>query len=90
MDFSKINNLFEEHEIPECVKKILIVCGYDTIASLRNLKYGSILAIERHMRLYFHETIQELTCCHSNFYKQQNQFEFLPGHRELILENIGL
>lgn len=70
---------------PECVKKILFVCGYDTIASLRNVNNNSILEIEHQTQLYFRETIHCLTCCHSEFYNGQDKFEFLPGHRELIL-----
>lgn len=81
----KISTFFGE-EFPECVEKILFVCGYDTIASLRNVNINSILEIERQTRLYFRGTIHRLTCCHSEFYKEQNKFEFLPGHRELILE----
>lgn len=84
MDWNKISNLFEE-SFPKCVKIILSVCGYDTIASLRSLNGQSVLEIQRQVRLYFQSTIQDLSCCHSNFYKQQLEFEFLPGHRDFIL-----
>lgn len=84
MDWFRIQNLIDE-QFPDCIRIILSVCGYDTIASLKYINIDSVLEIQRQMNLYFRGTIQELNCCHSDYYKQQNEFELLPGHRDLIL-----
>lgn len=84
MDWIKIQLLINE-PLPECVEKILSWCAYDTIASLRNISCESISQIQRQVNVYFRSNIQELTCCYSNVYKNQSEFELLPGHRDLIL-----
>lgn len=84
MNLYKIQHLIEE-PLPECIQKILWLCGYDTIASLRNINCESITQIQRQVNLYFRPNIHTLTCCYSDFYKEQNEFELLPGHRDIIL-----
>lgn len=88
MDWFKIQHSIKE-PLPECIKTILSVCGYDTIASLRNIDCESITQIQRQVNLYFRAKIQDLTCCYSDFYKEQSVFELLPGHRDLILSLPG-
>lgn len=84
MDWFKIQDLLNE-PLPECIKKILSLCAYDTIASLRNINCESITEIQRQVNLHFRPSLQVLNCCHSNYYKQQSEFELLPGHRDFLL-----
>lgn len=84
MVWNKIENVINE-KFPECVKKILSLSGYNTLSSFRKINSESITQIERTINTYFREQICELTCCHSAYYINQKEFEFLPGHRDLIL-----
>lgn len=76
-------------EIPNCNKKIMTSCGYDTIVSLKNISLESILRIEEHinerLKNGFIDITQGLDCCHQDFYKKQVKFKFLPGHQEFLL-----
>lgn len=84
MDWHKIENIINE-PLPECVKKILSFCGYDSMMSLKRINCESVEQIQRQINSHFLHGIRELTCCHSDFYAQQIEFEFLPGHLDLIL-----
>lgn len=84
MDWKKIEIIIGE-SLPTCVKSILSVSGYDTFASIKNISVKSILEIQQHISLHSRQTIAELNCCHCEFYQSQEQFEFLPGHKDLIL-----
>lgn len=72
-------------EFPKCVKSLLSHAAYDTIASLANLDEAKIQKLE----VFLNENkgyINELKCCQSDYYKQLKVFEFLPGHKSLLLE----
>lgn len=84
MDWFKIQRLINE-PLPECIKRILSWCAYDTFASLRHINCESITEIQRQVNLHFRSKLKELNCCHSDHYKQQSEFELLPGHRDFIL-----
>lgn len=88
MVWPKIEKIVGE-VIPTCVKKIMSSCGFDTIASLRNISLESILRIEEHINERMNngsiDVIQPIECCHHEFYKKQRNFTFLPGHKEFLL-----
>lgn len=84
MFWSKVEKLTDD-SIPICVRKILTRCGYDTIISIKNITVESVVQIENHINVYARDLIQTLDCCHHEFYKGQDIFKFLPGHRDLIL-----
>lgn len=84
MLWQKIENFIGE-SIPQCIKKILISCGYDTMNSIQNLSHEGIAIIENHINSGNRKVITELSCCHSEFYIKQNTFHFLPGHRDFLL-----
>lgn len=71
--------------VPICLKKILISCGYDTLTSLKCISMESIIRIEKHVNECESNIIQELDCCHHEFYQTQNVFKFLPGHCAFLL-----
>lgn len=71
--------------LPMCIKKLLAVSGYDTFGSLRNITEESLEEIENHINTNSRTTIEALCCCHSEYYKSQEKFKFIPGHRCLII-----
>lgn len=71
--------------IPECIKKILSETGFDDDLALENLKETDIKDIEHYVNEHLPTLVNSLTCCKSEIYKAQNKFEFLPGHRRLII-----
>lgn len=68
--------------IPKCIKKVLDICGYDTI--IAEIKNDSIANIEKTINDQFASTVQTFDCCYSDYYKSQQQFKFLPGHADLL------
>lgn len=43
------------------------------------------MKIQSFISEYRHEKVKQLDCCYSNFYQQQEKFNFLPGHEAIIL-----
>lgn len=84
MNWNKLENIIDD-PIPQCVKTILTVCGYDSFTSIQHISAERICEMEKFVNKNFRVAIQELNCCHSNTYKNMNQFEFLPGHKTFIL-----
>lgn len=72
-------------ELPICLRKILVFSAYDSENSLRLLDEVKISEIERYISECGRSVIDELDCCHSEKYKNQTTFRFLPGHRSILL-----
>lgn len=58
--------------------------AYSTELSLLELDETKIEGIEKHINANRH-VLNELDCCYSEVYKNQPQFQFLPGHRSTVL-----
>lgn len=71
--------------IPKCIKEILTSCAYTSLVGLKSISKESVLEIEDHINDYRRDLIQNLSCSHAEFYKSQNKFQMLPGHRDFIL-----
>lgn len=86
MDFDWFNleNSMGE-KLPPCLKKILSFCAYDSINSLKQLNVEKVIDMEQYVSDYGHSILSELSCCHSEKYKSQKKFKFLPGHRSILL-----
>lgn len=85
IDFcSKIESFMGE-KLPPCVKKILSETGYDNSVSLVDVQSSELDYIEESLNKELHFIIEDLECCHSAKYKNQQTFRFLSGHRKLIL-----
>lgn len=82
MDWFEIEN--ELGNIPSCIKTILNVSGYDCLASISELNEQKICELEQHITIHELNVIANLTCCHSEKYKKQQRFNFLPGHRATL------
>lgn len=83
MNWLKIEEIIGE-PLPICIKKIMSSCAYDTFMSLKSITLESCVEIETHINANSRSIIQDLDCCHSDYYKKQDQFKLLPGHRDLI------
>lgn len=88
MFWSKVEELTGD-SIPICVKKILTKCGFNSVFSVKNITPESVVQIEKHINLHGLDLIQTLDCCHHEYYKGQNVFKFLPGHKDVILSLPG-
>lgn len=86
MDFKKLEYLIGE-SLPDCVKKILCFCGFNTFSSLNKISVQNINEIEEYINkgTSGRDLIQSFDCCYNQTYKDQSQFSFLPGHRAVLL-----
>lgn len=78
-----------EIKLPLCVKKILIFSAYECANSLRLLNEEKIVEIEKYVSDFGRSIIDELNCCHSEKYRNQRTFKFLPGHRSLLMSHVS-
>lgn len=58
--------------------------AYNTFSSLRQINPEKLLRIESFLNTK-KEYIADLQCCYHDHYKSLDEFEFLPGHKDLIL-----
>lgn len=72
-------------ELPPCIIKILEEVGYSTSMSISSIQPADIECIEEFVNGDLRHILNELTCCNSETYKNQNEFRLLPGHRNMIL-----
>lgn len=84
MNWDKVEKAIGE-TLPACIKKILSACAYETLVSLNGISLKSVESIEEHINNSCQTTIQDLDCCYSDYYKNQEKFKLLPGHRDLLL-----
>lgn len=95
MDWQKLESVIGE-TVPDCLKKVLTVCGYDTFSSLMGIQNESILCIEKIVNDHFRATIANFDCCHAEFYKKSAEFKFLQTsyvvypHLNLLLKTLIL
>lgn len=75
---------FIGEEIPQCVKRVLSLCGYDSFFSLSEINEGHIKSMENHITVNYMEEIKSFDCCYSEYYKNQGVFQFLPGHAATV------
>lgn len=71
-------------KLPECVKFLLTKSAYNTIATLREINEDKLLNIETFLDGR-KDYIAALNCCYHDHYQSLEVFEFLPGHKDLIL-----
>lgn len=65
--------------IPECIKRLLEASGYDTEISLSTLNEANLLKVELFAQRSLQHVIAELHCCHSETYRNETTFQFIPG-----------
>lgn len=71
-------------KFPECVKNLLLAAGFDTLLSLSQITDTKITTAEHFLTANKHH-IFKLDCCYSDEYKNLSEFQFLPGHKTLIM-----
>lgn len=71
--------------MPRCVVRLLSECGYNLISTINDIRAEHINDIELFIEQNLKEVIDGLNCCNASTYQNQNQFKFLPAHRNLIL-----
>lgn len=78
--FWKAFQNFLGNKIPDFIVNILTSAGYDSAISIADLNESDILIIQD----YVTNKAQHLVKEHVS-YKQNDRFEFLPGHKKLVL-----
>lgn len=71
-------------KICNCVKELLIQCGFENRASLENINDTNLQMMEEYIKNN-RNCLENLPECHRNKYQSQAEFNFLPGHRVLLL-----
>lgn len=82
---SNIDNIWIDFPGCECLKLFLINSGYDSLSSLKCI--NSVLLVE--LEQYVGENrwmMENLNCSNITVYEKQDKFNFLPGHRTLLLD----
>lgn len=82
--WQKIEDFIGE-KLPPCVVRILDEVGFNTSVSVRAMQPTDIDLIEECVNKELHHIVDDLSCCNSKTYQNQETFRFLPGHRKLIL-----
>lgn len=54
--------------------------------SLLGLNEESLVSVESFAQKSLQHLIKQLNCCHSEIYRNQTEFQFIPGHKSLILK----
>lgn len=81
--WAKLEKLNGE-KFPKCVKFLLVKSAYNSFSTLRQLDSDKLIKIESFLNTK-KEYIADLDCCYHEHYKGLDSFEFLPGHKDLIL-----
>lgn len=82
--WTKIENKLNQ-TIPDCIKKVLGVSGFDNEFALEALNEENLSQAELYAHSNHKDVINDLSCCHAATYRMQSQFQFVPGHRAFIL-----
>lgn len=81
--WSKLERLNRE-KVPACLKSLLLASGFNTLLSLSNIN----IEIIREVETYINKNrchLDKLNCCFAKEYREQTHFEFLPGHKNILL-----
>lgn len=82
---SESNKIWMHFSGCDCLKSILISSGYDNQQSLKCLNDTSLIKLEKYVGKH-HWITEKLSCDHAISYKTSSKFEFLPGHKALLLD----
>lgn len=75
---------FTKQKYPPCVKYLLIATGYNKLVTLAELDEEKLRKVEEHVNNN-RSLLSTMKCCYSEFYRKQQTFGFLPGHKAVIL-----
>lgn len=81
--WAKLEKLNRE-KFPKCVQFLLVKSAYNSLSTLRQINSDKLANIESFLNNN-KQYIAQLDCCYHEHYKGLNTFEFLPGHKDLIL-----
>lgn len=71
-------------KLPECLKKILFLSGFNTFTSLEGMGANEIIEIEAFVNGN-QDILNEIKCCGQEYAHNSNHFQFLPGHKVIIM-----
>lgn len=84
--YSNLSKLekFNKEKIPPCLKSLLSSTGYNTLFSISVLNADKIEEIEEFINKD-RSLLASLNCCYAKYYQAQQKFEFIPGHKNVLL-----
>lgn len=82
--------------VPEFLKLLLSISGYDTLISIKQFTSPKITNLEQWINDNFHANYEPLVklfgnnafneiALYKNIFEQKRNFTFLPGHRDILL-----
>lgn len=75
---------FNQAKYPKCIKQILILSGYDNYISLRAIDEEKLFELEQYVNQN-RSILDDLRCCFTEIYRNQETFSFVLGHKAIIL-----
>lgn len=84
MDFWNSFEKFFGEKFPPCLIKLLLECGYSCSATIQEMSSEDINDIELYIEENLKHIVEDLECCHSDAYRNQKKFRFLPAHRKFV------
>lgn len=85
MDIFDALEEFNGTTFPLCIKELLQDAAYNTKTSLMLLNEKTLAEIENYLVNNGKNVIDNLSCCYSAVYRNQQVFSFLLGHKSYIL-----
>lgn len=86
-DFQKQKDFWQDYQkffgekLPPCFVSLLRESGYNLMSTLSGFRTNDIAGIEDRLKYL----IQSFKCCNANTYQRQEIFQFLPAHRNLLV-----
>lgn len=78
--------MFEGEKFPDFLKVLLWKCGYDSMISVKELSSATMSELEIYIQNNKNKIFRDLFDSDTiNEYQDQAIFEFLPGHRHILL-----
>lgn len=84
MDFWNRFETFFGEKFPPCLIELLFECGYSCSTTIQELSLEDVNDMELYIEENLKHIVKNFKCCHSDAYRNQTKFRFLPAHRKFV------